>query len=439
MKELNSFSPVGIFIANALTAILVLGMWLATNNIWITVGTLILLPFAMMKLVNRNVTVSYKIILVVLVAILFGIFAYFFRVKYEDPKTISNGDEAVLVEENKKGDEKDKDDTPKVEDQEVIVSKNGWNGVGRGSRKSPTITPTYFNTGGSSKRDGSVNTGASKAANEGPVKIVVEDDNSQELKDKIAEELADGRERHDLNDGVIGFVGDLKDDDKKQDEDKTGHDTNNEPDLETENKIIEKLQPNVEPEKKPEVLPKTEQLKKDLTDMSQDEMDKLANDVKPTVDNTTSETTQKDKSSDNKLEESTSSTDAPKNDDGKGTSQEASNTNQDTKPAESSTEDTPTVVSEPEVVVTPAQPEYTPVSIQSLDGSTAVAGDTVQFKVTGDVKSVEGLDGLSYSNSNGYISVETKANESTLLTPVVTGQDGSTASTTVAVSVLNGQ
>ena len=78
MKELNSFSPVGIFIANALTAILVLGMWLATNNIWITVGTLILLPFAMMKLVNRNVTVSYKIILVVLVAILFGIFAYFF-------------------------------------------------------------------------------------------------------------------------------------------------------------------------------------------------------------------------------------------------------------------------------------------------------------------------------------------------------------------------
>ena len=186
-------------------------------------------------------------------------------------------------------------------------------------------------------------------------------------------------------------------------------------------------------------MPKTEQLKKDLTDMSQDEMDKLANDVKPTVDNTTSETTQKDKSSDNKLEESTSSTDAPKNDDGKGTSQEASNTNQDTKPAESSTEDTPTVVSEPEVVVTPAQPEYTPVSIQSLDGSTAVAGDTVQFKVTGDVKSVEGLDGLSYSNSNGYISVETKANESTLLTPVVTGQDGSTASTTVAVSVLNGQ
>jgi hypothetical protein len=183
--------------------------------------------------------------------------------------------------------------------------------------------------------------------------------------------------------------------------------------------------------------------------MSENELEDLVKNVKPTVD-TQPETTQEENSSDTKSEETTSSKDAAKTEDTNATtpekdestnvSQEASDNKQDTKPAEpTTTDDTKTVVTEPEEVVTPAQPEYTPVGIQSLDGPTAIAGDTVQFKVTGDVKSVDGFDGLSYTNSNGYISVETKANESTVLTPVVTGQDGSTATTSVVVNVLNGQ
>ena len=447
MKKLDSFSSVGIFLANALTAVLVLGMWLATHNVWLTVGSLILLPFAMMKLFNRNVNTSYKVLVAILTLILFGMFAYFFRYKVEEPKTISDGPTVVITEDNKNGED---DDTPKVEEQEVIVSNtNGWNRRSSKPTAQESITPTYFNTGGSSKRGGSVNTGVSKVTSDKPAEIVVEEDN-QEQAQKIADEVKEGKDAIDLNKGATAVVDNRESEEEKQEGNTTGQDNkDNENKLDTTNKKVEKLDPQPEPEVIPAPLPKTEQLKKDMTEMSENELEDLVKNVKPTVD-TQPETTQEEKSSDKISEETTSSKDATKTEDTNATtpdkdestnvSQEASDNKQDTKPAEpTTTDDTKTVVTEPEEVVTPAQPEYTPVGIQSLDGPTAMAGDTVQFKVTGDVKSVDGFDGLSYTNSNGYISVETKANESTVLTPVVTGQDGSTATTSVVVNVLNGQ
>ena len=213
MKKLDSFSSVGIFLANALTAVLVLCMWLATHNVWLTVGSLILLPFAMMKLFNRNVNTSYKVLVAILTLILFGMFAYFFRYKVEEPKTISDGPAIVITEDNKNGED---DDTPKVEEQEVIVSNN--NGRNRRSSK-PTaqesITPTYFNTGGSSGRGGSVNTGVSKVTSDKPAEIVVEEDN-QEQAQKIADEVKEGKDAIDLNKDVTAVVDNRESEEEKR-------------------------------------------------------------------------------------------------------------------------------------------------------------------------------------------------------------------------------
>ena len=78
-----------------------------------------------------------------------------------------------------------------------------------------------------------------------------------------------------------------------------------------------------------------------------------------------------------------------------------------------------------------------PDSITALDGNKATAGDSVQFKVTGDVAKVEGLDGLKYSFTNGYITVNTEPDVATVLSVTVIGTDGSTATSVVTVNVLN--
>lgn len=77
-------------------------------------------------------------------------------------------------------------------------------------------------------------------------------------------------------------------------------------------------------------------------------------------------------------------------------------------------------------------------TIEPVDGDKAYAGDSVQFKVDGDVKEVQGLDGLDYTVSNGYLTVETNPNEATVLSPTVIGTDGnSTDTTSVTVNVIN--
>ena len=94
----------------------------------------------------------------------------------------------------------------------------------------------------------------------------------------------------------------------------------------------------------------------------------------------------------------------------------------------------PTVPEKPSVE---EQKTLTPVSISPIDGNTAYAGDAVQFKVAGDIKSVDGLDGVKYSLSGGYLTVYTNASEATVISPTLVGEDGSTASASVTINVLN--
>lgn len=111
---------------------------------------------------------------------------------------------------------------------------------------------------------------------------------------------------------------------------------------------------------------------------------------------------------------------------------------EETKPQEKP-QQTPSKEEEDKKDETPIKEELPKedVKISSLSGTTAYAGDTVQFKITGDVKSVEGLEGLDYSLSNGCLTINTSKDEATVITPKVIGENGSTATATVTVSVLN--
>ena len=477
-EKLENFSSLGIFLANALTAALVLLMWVITHNIWITVGSLILLPFFMMKLFNREVKLVAKIVVALIAAVLFGMFAYFFRYKPVDTKPISSDPGTVIVEEDKK--DEDEDDTPQVSEQEVIVSPYGNK---NGRRKTPTaqerLTPTYSNTGGSSKKGDTVNQGKAKVTKEGPANIVDTSESEKKQDEKIQKDVDNGKTKVEIKDGIIATT-----DAKPGDEATTN--TSNKDDHKDEKPAVDVTSPSIvdlKPQKKPDLipapLPESEQLKKDVEKMSGDELKKALGDVKPTKD-TESDTTKTEISSDQKSEESTkpdegtskseteTKVDEPKEntpesikDDNKDQTTPASDKNaqtevkgedkkqpestnnntkqEETTPNETKTEDTTTVVTEKEPVVTPTQPEYTSVSISSLDGSSAYAGDSVQFKVSGDVKSVDGLAGLKYTFAGGYITVDTNPGEATVITPVVTGKDGSTATTSVTVNVLNVQ
>lgn len=465
-EKLENFSSLGIFLANALTAALVLVMWVITHNIWITVGCLILLPFFMMKLFNREVKLVAKIVVALIAAVLFGMFAYFFRYKPVETKPISSDPGTVIVEEDKK--DEDEEDTPQVSEQEVIVSPYGNK---NGRRKTPTaqerLTPTYSNTGGSSKKGETVNQGQAKVTKEGPANIVDTSESEKKQDEKIQKDVENGKTKVELGDGIIATT-----DAKPGDEATTN--TSNKDDHKDEKPAVDvtspdivDLKPQKQPDPIPEPLPESEQLKKDVKEMSDDELKDILGDVKPNKD-TESDTTKTEISSDQKSEESTkpdegtskseteTKVDEPKDQTTPASDQnaqtevkgedekqpESTNTNtkqEETTPKETKTEDTTTVVTEKEPVVTPTQPEYTPVSISSLDGSSAYAGDSVQFKVSGDVKSVDGLGGLKYTFAGGYITVDTNPGEATVITPVVTGKDGSTATASVTVNVLNVQ
>lgn len=467
-KNLNNFSSLGIFCANALTAVLVLVMWVITHNIWLTVGSLILLPFIMMKLFNREVTLAGKIVVTLIAAVLFGMFAYFFRYKPVENKPISSDPGTVIVAEEDKEDEED-DDTPQVSEQEVITSPyNKWNN----RRKTPTaqerLTPTYSNTGGSSKKGDTVNDGVAKATKEEPVTIVDTSDSEKEQDEKIQKDVDNGKTKVELEDGIIATTDAKPGDEAQTDTSKKDDHKDEKPSIDVTSPDIVDLKPQTEPDKIPEPLPETEQLKKDVEEMSDDELKDILGDVTPAKD-TESDTTQTEISSDNKSEESTKNdedssksetetkvdesktdsntpasdeqaqTEVKGEDEKKPESTIDNNKQEETTPSESKTDEKTTEVTEKEPVVTPTQPEYTPVSISSLDGSSAFAGDSVQFKVTGDVKSIDGLGGLKYTFAGGYITVDTNPGEATVITPVVTGKDGSTATATVTINVLNVQ
>ncbi len=83
-----------------------------------------------------------------------------------------------------------------------------------------------------------------------------------------------------------------------------------------------------------------------------------------------------------------------------------------------------------------SEPKSNPVSITAIGGNTATAGESVQFKISGDVASIEGTSGFQTSQSNGILTVQTQEGVATVIYITVRGVDGSQASASVTVNCM---
>lgn len=252
-----------------------------------------------------------------------------------------------------------------------------------------------------------------------------------------------------------------KDDNKEEDKKPT---TENKPDLKTdENTEIKDVNPNnteTDVNKLPEIKPSDK-----VNDISDDELANLVNQNKPS-ENETSKKDETTNSVDNNTESKPSENTTVQKDENTVTPETKPEVKPEEKPVETQKEETVTNKEENETncnvdtqienekkeenkgdqkkpapeknensnVSNQTEVSYKPVSVTALDGSTAVAGDTVQFKLDGDVAMVDG--GV---NENGYVSVKTNPDEATVITITAIGKDGSTASASVTVNVVPNQ
>ena len=444
MKSVDCYSEKRVYAANLLTGILVLLMWVLTNKIFITIVTLALVSWATMIIFHKDATKRGRIVAILAILILFVIGALFYRVKTNENNE-NNDNQTVVQEDQKNNEDEDKNAEDKTDnnDAQGDGSKNSGAGslyYGKSNAAKPkdteVLAPNYSNVGGNSSGS-SVNQGVAKTTADETTTIICPNNKSEEQDQKIKEKLDNGAEKIDLAGDIVAVI-----DKTPKKEEETPKDDSNKIEMDKEESVVV---PSGETEEKiPDPLPDNEQLKQDAQNPTGDELDQMAEQTKP-------ETPSKDEDSSNKEEEN-SNVEEDKNENSSN-KEENSNVEEDKKENSSITEndskkdevkqdenndsdlnknDKPVEDSKPTEIV------KTPVTITPLDGNNAIAGDSVQFKVTGEIKTIEGLEGLNYTQANGYITVNTTPGEATVITPVVIGADGvSTATTSVTVNVLN--
>ena len=426
MKSVDCYSEKRVYAANLLTGILVLLMWVLTNKIFITIVTLALVSWATMIIFHKDATKRGRIVAILAILILFVIGALFYRVKTNENNE-NNDNQTVVQEDQKNNEDEDKNAEDKTDNNDA--QGDGSKNLGAGSlyygksnaakpKDTEVLAPNYSNVGGNSSGS-SVNQGVAKTTADETTTIICPDNKSEEQDQKIKEKLDNGAEKIDLDGDIVAVI-----DKTPKKEEETPKDDSNKIEMDKEESVVV---PSGETEEKiPDPLPDNEQLKQDAQNPTGDELDQMAEQTKP-------ETPSKDEDSSNKEENSNVEEDKKENssitendskkDEVKQDENNDSDLNKNDKPVEDSK---------------PTEIVKTPVTITPLDGNNAIAGDSVQFKVTGEIKTIEGLEGLNYTQANGYITVNTTPGEATVITPVVIGADGvSTATTSVTVNVLN--
>ena len=236
----------------------------------------------------------------------------------------------------------------------------------------------------------------------------------------MKEKLDNGAEKIDLDGDIVAVI-----DKTPKKEEETPKDDSNKIEMDKEESVVV---PSGETEEKiPDPLPDNEQLKQDAQNPTGDELDQMAEQTKPETPSKDEDSSNKEEDNSNVEEDKKENSSITENDSKKDEVKQDENNDSDLNKNDKPVED-----SKPTEIV------KTPVTITPLDGNNAIAGDSVQFKVTGEIKTIEGLEGLNYTQANGYITVNTTPGEATVITPVVIGADGvSTATTSVTVNVLN--
>lgn len=468
MGEINKMSMTRRALSNICTGLCTFGVYLLLKNVWVTLIALVVFAYIFAVLFTKTgFAKRFKILLIAILLIALAIMC-FFRFRPVDKGNIGDNNNPVItdVQENKD------DENDPTDDQEVITEEDKpSSNTGKNNKKNwshatlpDKVQPSYSNATGLVRPDGTPTGGEqSQSKVEGPKTDVVVGESQTSNKETQAanDAAAKGDKTEQLNEGVIAGTKPVT---PEPEADKPAKDESKREDP-SKNKVEEvtNTKPTPPPAKEDEI-PLEEQLKEDLTDK---ELEDLVNSTpkeepkeeKPATPEDGGQTT-KPEQNDTSDQESSKPVVTPDNnndtEDGKtddnGNTQEQpeqpnDNNNTPIEPEnkeeeknesnvevqEPQVEDIPTVDEKPTVV-------QTPVTITPLDGNVAYAGDSVQFKVTGEVGEVNGLDGLKYSLTNGYLTVETNPGEATVLSVQVVGADGvSNATSTVTINVINVQ
>ncbi len=365
-------------------------------------------------------TLAIVIVLILAVMIGFNHYNEYMKDVPKDPPTIQT------IPDNP--DNKEKEEDLNVEQQDVIQTPySGGAGRGGATKTKPTVTPTFGNT---EKSEFKVTTGTDpNTSNPNNTFGGSDVDFDKKNKEEGYEQVATGE------DGVTAWnIPDDEDGDKNENENSNLKPSFSEEEASGAEDVPATTIPTPTPSKEDE---------KSAADVSQ--VMTFDEDVTSNADNAqgTQTDTPKDESKNDKVSEPL---DQPMTEEEpKETPKDKENTTVISQPKEeislvegNSSDINDIEIGDNEEVVKPQEPvKKAELKITALDGNSAYAGDTVQFKISGDIKSVEGLDGVDYALGNGYLSIQTNPNEATVLTPTLVAEDGTTVSATVTVNVLN--
>lgn len=433
MGKFDNFSTKAVYAASLITSILCMGLWVLTTNVFVLICAMVIVPFCVTRIFHRQVTGRGKVFVTLILILLFAVCMLWFRNKPQVDNTPTDTPGIVDTTPADNTDE-NKDDNPVIDDQKVNTGSNApgkFYGYGKAKPKADeVITPEYSNTGGSSKNGQTVNKG--KVTTDGTDSVKIEVPSTDPEGDKALQKDKDaGKDIHKTDSGIT-WTADNTPDDKKDD---TSNKKDESPKIDVSKENAVKLEPSKESDKKPT----TSEPKQDATKTDNKKLDDLYNstsktesgpaegkgDKKPATDEV------KNTATDSKADKPNTTTEEKKPQSGadqtttnsqKGEQQGAMNNDSDKK-----------AETKPEV-------ETTPVTIVSLDGGKAYAGDSIQFRITGEVKSIEGLDGyvkgVDYTFTNGCLTINTHPKVATNITVEVVGTNGTTATSTVAISVI---
>ena len=427
-KNNEIFSTRSVYASCAVSSIIVIALWAITHNWIVLIAAVIAIPYLVTRLFHKEVNKRAKVPIVIMIILAILLSFLFLRYKDEEPATVEQP--TVIVDEQPEDEQTQEETDPNAEQQESSNSNSGSGGYRGGANfdSSEKLTPGYSNVGGSSNGS-NVNTGNAVSTAGDKNHIQSSDDNRKEQDEEIQQEVDSGKDKVDLEDGITGVVDNRPQEEKPNDAPQVDIDKDNAQDITNEG----------ESNTPPEQLPDDEQLKEDAEIPDDSELDDMFDQTKPTEDEGENNSDNIETPEDNVGDkEDVNTPEQPDEDVGNKEETPIENPDEDNNKEEQTTEPTEDNDSEENEETTPTEPVKTPVSITALDGSEAIAGDTVQFKVTGNVKTVEGLDGLDYSLANGYLTVNTQDGVATVISPVIIGADGtSTATASVTVNVLN--
>lgn len=424
MGKFDNFSTKAVYAASLITSILCMGLWVLTTNVFVLICAMVIVPFCVTRIFHRQVTGRGKVFVTLILILLVAICMIWFRNRPQVDNTPT--DTPGIVDTNPADNtDENKDDNPVIEDQSVNTGSNApgrFYGYGKAKPKADeVITPEYSNTGGSSKNGQTVNKG--KVTTDGADSVKIEVPSTDPEGDKaLQKDKDDGKDIHKTDSGIT-WTADNTPDDKKDD---TSDKKDESPKIDVSNQDAVKIESSKEPDVKPTV-PETKQ---DATKTDDKKLEDLYNSTSKTESGPTEEkgnkkpeTEEVDKPNTTVEEKKPQSgADQTTTNSQKGEQQGAENNDSDKK-----------AETKPEV-------ETTPVTIVSLDGGKAYAGDSIQFRITGKVKSIEGLDGyvkgVDYTFTNGCLTINTHPKVATNITVEVVGTNGTTATSTVAISVI---